>query len=278
MAVETAGPRWTEVRPTTGWFRGLDLHELWTFREVWRALVVRDFRSRYKQAALGVGWALIQPLVGVVLLNFVFGELAGLPSDGLPYPLFVLAGLVVWNYVSGAISAASSSLVKDPDLLTKVYFPRLLAPSAALVPPLVDLAIVLAVALALAAAQGYVGFSVVLVPLWLVAACLVSLGIGSLLAALHVRYRDVGPAIDVFMQLWLFATPVIYPASSAEGAARVLLACNPVTGIVNGFRWSLLGAPPPPPVDLLSLATGIGVLVLGVGYFHRMERRFADVI
>jgi lipopolysaccharide transport system permease protein len=270
---------WTELRATRGWLRGLSALELWAYREVALALVVRDFRSRYKQAVLGIAWAVIHPVLGVVLFTLVFGELAGLPSEGLPYPVFVFAGLLAWSYLAAALQAATSSLTEDPDLVTKVYFPRVLAVVAAVAPPLVELAIglgCLAVAMAIFGVPP--SWALVTVPAWVALAVFLAVGVGAGFAALHVRFRDVGHALGLVTQLWFFATPIIFSSTSVDGAARVLLALNPATGVVDGMRWALVGGAAPPPIDLLSLATGALLVLLGLSTFQRMERGFADVI
>jgi lipopolysaccharide transport system permease protein len=270
---------WTVVRRTRGWFRGLDLRELWAYREVGRALVARELKARYKQAALGVGWAVVQPLLGVVLFSLVFGELGGLPSDGVAYPVFVLAGLVLWSYYSGAVESATWALTDDPELVTKVYFPRVLAVAAPVVSRLVELAVGLVVLGAVMAAYGVApGLALLLLPLWIMGVMAVTLGVGCLFAALHVRFRDVGHALGLLLQLWLFATPVVFAASAVDGVARVVLSLNPLTVLVDGWRWSVLAGPAPPPVDLLSVLTGALAIGGGIAFFQRVERRFADMI
>jgi ABC-type polysaccharide/polyol phosphate export permease len=272
-------PPWTEIRPSRGWFGGVDVRELWAYREVGTALVVRDFRSRYKQAVLGVLWAVLQPITAVVLFTAVFGQLAGLPSDGIPYAAFVFSGLLAWNYFNTAVSAASRSIVSEPNLVTKVYFPRMLAPAAALVPPLVDLGIAfVAMVVVMALTSTWPDWQVVTLPLWLCLLFSVTLGVGLLYSALHVRFRDVGQAIGLAMQLWFFATPIVFAATAVHGPVRVALACNPLSAVVDGLRWALVDGDPPVPLDLLSAACGVAALVVGIVCFQHMARRFADVI
>jgi ABC-type polysaccharide/polyol phosphate export permease len=273
------GTEWVELRPSTGFFRGLDLAEVWLYREVFRTLVVRDFKARYKQAVFGVAWAVVQPLAGVVLFTFVFSRLAGLPSEGLPYAVFVFAGLSVWNCFSSGVSGASLSLVSDPDLVTKIYFPRILAPAAALAPAVLDMLIALPVLAVTMAVYGVApGPQILLTPAWVALLLLAMLGIGSLYAAVNVRYRDVGHAARFLLQLWMFITPVVYSASTVEGAARVALAVNPMTVVVDLARWCLVDTHAPTTIDAVSAGVLVLSVFVGVAYFQRTERRFADLI
>jgi lipopolysaccharide transport system permease protein len=253
---------WTDIRPATGLLRGLSFREVVAYRAVAVALAQRRLKARYKQTATGALWVVFQPLVTVVVFTLVFGDLAGLPSGGIPYPVFVLSGLVLWNFHAASLQGAADSLVEHHELVTKIYFPRLLAPAAAVIPPLVDLAVglsVLAVAMLLYGVAP--GLAVLSIPLWI-----------------NVQYRDVGYGLPFLVQLWLFVTPIIFASSSVDGPLRVVLALNPVTGIVDGFRWAAIGAPAPPAVDLLSLATGVAAVAASLVYFQRVERRFADVV
>jgi ABC-type polysaccharide/polyol phosphate export permease len=272
-------PPWTELRATRGWLRGVDVRELWAYREVGAALVARDFRSRYKQAVLGVLWAVLQPIVAVVLFTAVFGHMAGLPSEGIPYAAFVFSGLLAWNYFNTAVTAASKAIVNEPNLVTKVYFPRMLAPVAAMVPPLVDLGIAfLAMIVVMAVTGTWPDWQVVTLPLWLGLLFTFTLGVGLLYSALHVRYRDVGQAIGLAMQLWFFATPIVFAATAVHGVLRIILACNPLTVVVDGLRWALVDGYPPVPLDLVSGACGVASVAVGIVCFQHMARRFADVI
>jgi lipopolysaccharide transport system permease protein len=272
-------PAWTEIRPATGLFRGLKARELWAYRDVALTLAARQVRVRYKQTVLGVGWVAIQPLVAVLVFTLVFGQLAGLPSDGQPYSVFVLSGLVFWTYIATSVTAATQRLVEDRELITKIYFPRLLAPFAATLAPLIDLGIGLVVLAVLMAVAGVAPAApVLLLPVWIAGAMVIALAAGTLASALNVKYRDVGNALGFVVQLWLFVSPVLFASTAVHGAARVLLALNPVTGLVDAARWSLLDSPPPPAVDLLSLASALVLLAVGLVYFQRVERSFADVV
>jgi ABC-type polysaccharide/polyol phosphate export permease len=272
----TAG--WIENRPRSGLLR-LDLRELWAYRELAGFMALRDVKVRYKQAVLGIAWAAFQPLAGVVVFTIVFRRLADVQSDGLPYPVFAFVGLMAWNYVSGAVTRATQSLVANAGLVTKVYFPRLLIPLAAVLPGLLDLAVSLPVLVVLCAIYHVrPGWEVLTLPLWVAAAVVVALGVGLLLAALNVRYRDVNQAITLVVQLWLFLSPVAYPASSVPDDWQALYALNPVVPVITGFRWCLLGGPAPGPESLVSAAVAVGLLGVALVYFQRTERRFADVI
>jgi lipopolysaccharide transport system permease protein len=276
---EDRRPGWTENRPSSGWFPRFDFAELWSHREIAWVLAVRNVKIRYKQTYFGVGWALLQPLAGVAIFTLLFGRLARLPSEGIPYPVFVYAGLAAWLYFSNAVTAASESLAQYRELVTKVYFPRLLAPVAAVLPGLIDLAIsLLAVGVFMAIFGVAPGVALVLLPFWLVAAVLVALGVGVWLSALNVQYRDVRNVLTFLLQLWFFATPVVYGSSLLSGKWSFLLALNPMAGVLDGVRWSLVGAPTPGGTALISLAVGVLVLVSGIAYFGRVERRFADLI
>ena len=275
----TAGTTaWIENRPRSRVLR-LDLRELWAYRELAAFLALRDVRVRYKQALLGVGWAVFQPLAGVVVFTIVFRRLAAVGSDGLPYPVFVFVGLVVWTYTSSAVIRATQSLVANAALVTKVYFPRMLIPLAAVLPGLIDLAVSLPVLAVLCLVYDVrPGWAVVTLPLWVAAALVVAASVGLLLAAMNVRYRDVNQAITLVVQLWLFLSPVAYPVSAVPSGWLPLYAMNPMSAVIQGFRWCLIGGPAPGAWALVSAAVTVGLLAAAVAYFQRTERRFADVI
>ena len=280
-AEATAGraPGWAENRPTGGWAPHLDVAELWAYRELALALAARDLRVRYKQTFFGVAWVVLQPLLAVLIFSVVFGRLARLPTDGIPYPVFVYAGLVVWFYFSSTITSAAQSLVDQREIVTKVYFPRLIAPIAAVVPGLVDLAISLVVLGVFLVIYGVTpGPEIVLLPLFLLGAVLLALGSALWLSSLNVKYRDVRHVLGFLLQVWLFASPVVYSSSLVEGNWRYLYAANPIVGVVDGVRWSLAGGPAPGAEALVSLAVGVALLISGLAYFRRVERYFADLI
>jgi lipopolysaccharide transport system permease protein len=276
--VSVSTGEWIENRPRSGLFR-LDIRELWAYRELTTFLALRDIKVRYKQAILGVGWAVFQPLAGAVAFTIVFRRLANMESDGLPYPVFAYVGLVVWAYTSSAVTRATQSLVNNTNLVTKVYFPRLVIPLAAVFPGLLDLAVSLPVLVVLCAVYDVrPGLAVVTLPLWILAAMLVAFAVGSLLSALNVRYRDVNQAITLLVQLWLFLSPVAYPISAVPEAWQPLYAVNPMSLVVEGFRWCLLGGPAPGAWWPISAVVTIVLLAAALIYFQRTERQFADVI
>jgi lipopolysaccharide transport system permease protein len=278
MASLSSAPPVVQIRPSHGW-RALDLRELWRFRELVYFLALRDVKVRYKQTALGVAWVVLQPLLAMGIFSIVFGQ-RGLATNGVPYPLFVVSGLVPWFYFSNATSGASGSIVGNTQLISKVYFPRLAIPLAAVMANLVDLSIGLLLELLLLVIFG-VGFGWYLfaLPLLVALVALTALSVSVWLAALDVQYRDVRYAVPFFVQVWLFATPVIYSAGDVPERWRPLLTLNPMTGVIEGFRWSLLGAGDPPLAALAGSTLIILILLsTGVLYFRRMERTFADVI
>jgi homopolymeric O-antigen transport system permease protein len=256
------------------------LGELWSYRELLYFLTKRELQIRYKQSLLGIGWAVLQPLVLTFIFALFFGRLAKVPSDGLPYPVFALAGLVPWIFVSQATSQSALSLVGDANLLSKVYFPRLVIPMAKVIALTADLGISLVVLICFALAYGASpGVELVAVPLFIALAFLCALGVGTGLSALNVKYRDVMVAIPLGIQVWLFATPVVYPGSLIEGTWRYVYALNPMVAVIDGVRWALLGTPRPASGPLLvSVAVVCVLLLASVVYFRRTERFFADLI
>ena len=279
QAVDRVENPWVENRAPRGWLPRVAVGELWAFRDLAYALALKDLSVRYKQTFFGVAWAVLQPLLAVLLFTIIFGRLVGLPGDGLPYAVFAYAGMALWLYVAGGTTAASLSLVDNRELVSKVYFPRGLAPLAAVVPGLIDLAASLTILVVFMAAYGVApGAAVVLVPAWILLAGLAALGVGLSLSALNVKYRDVKHALGLGIQLWFFASPVVYSSSLVEGDWRYVYALNPVAGVLDGFRWSALGAPAPGPELAVSLGVLALLLVGGIVYFHRVERHAADMI
>jgi ABC-type polysaccharide/polyol phosphate export permease len=270
--------RWVENRPTGG-FRRLDVAELWEYRELAGFLALRDLKVRYKQAVFGAAWAIVQPVAGVAVFYFVFRRLANVPSQGIPYPLFAFVGLSVWTYASTATTKATQTLVMNSALVTKVYFPRLLAPLASVLPGLVDLAVSLSLLVILYPVyETAPGLAALSLPLWIIALVIVVIGIGLWLGTLNVTYRDINHGVNLMIQLWLFLSPVAYPSDSVPERFQALYALNPMVGIIDGFRWALLDAPWPGTTLAISFSVAILILVSGIAYFQRSERRFADVI
>jgi lipopolysaccharide transport system permease protein len=278
MSSSQRSREWIENRPTRG-LRWPDLHELWQHRELAAFLALRELKARYKQAVLGAGWAVVQPLAGVVVFTIVFRRFAKVPSDGIPYPVFALAGLTVWSYASGSVTKATQILVSNAPLVTKVYFPRLLAPVAAVLPGLLDLLLSLLVLAVFVVAYGvHPTWALATLPLWLLLLVVTVLGIGLWLGTLNVSYRDINQAITLLVQLWMFITPVAYPSSVVPARWRALYFANPMAGIVEGSRWALVGTPWAGNDVFISIAAAILLLVGGIAYFEHAERRFADVI
>lgn len=234
---------------------------------------------RYKQTAIGIAWVVLQPLAAAAIFTVIFGRLAQLPSEGIPYAVFVFSGVVLWNYFSGAVDLAAQSLVQQRDLVTKVAFPRLLAPLAAILPGLVDLAVSLVLVAVFMVAYGVVpSLALLTLPLWIVATATLALGAGACLSALNVRYRDVRHTLGFLIQVWFFATPIVFSPSLIEGSWRFVFGLNPMVGVVEGYRWSLLAAPAPGIEALVSLGSGLLLVVGGIVYFRRAEQGFVDVI
>jgi lipopolysaccharide transport system permease protein len=270
--------QWTIIRPTKGWAT-FDLRELWAYRELVYFLIWRDVKVRYKQTALGVAWAVLQPLLSMVVFSLFFGRLAHLESDGLPYPVFNLAGLVPWTFFVFGMNEGANSLVTSRNLITKVYFPRLAMPLSVVLAGLVDFAIAFVLLLAVMGWYRIVpGVSALLVLPLVLLAFTTSLGVGLWLAVLNVQYRDVRYVVPFLTQLWMFGTPIVYSSSIVPGRLRTLYGLNPMVGVVDGFRSVLLGARAPTPTISLSVLTALAIAASGAFHFRRMERTFSDVV
>jgi lipopolysaccharide transport system permease protein len=271
------------IAPASGWVP-VRLRELWEYRELLYFLIWREVKIRYKQAVLGIVWAVLQPVLTMVIFSVVFGRFAGMPSDGLPYPIFAYCALLPWQLFTFSLTESSNSVVVNQRLITKVYFPRVMLPIAAVGVGLLDFAISLVVLLCLIGFYGgyygvTVGAGLWSVPIWALLAVLTALGVGFWLSALNVKYRDIRYTVPFLAQLWFFATPVVYPTSIVPEQWRPLFALNPMVGVVDGFRWALLGSPVAPDATvLISIGAVVVILVAGLFYFRRMERTFADVI
>jgi lipopolysaccharide transport system permease protein len=265
------------IQPSTGWVP-LRLGDLWHYRELLYFLVWRDVKVRYKQTVLGAAWAIIQPLFTMVVFAVFFGRLAKMPSDGVPYPLFAYAALVPWTFFAQAMSQASNSLVGSANLITKVYFPRLVVPLASVLSGVVDFLLAFTVLLVLMPWYR-VGFSlrILYLPLFFLLAVITALAVALWLSALNVEYRDVRYAVPFLTQFWLFATPVAYPSSLLSEPWRTIYGINPMVGVVEGFRWALVntGSAPGPMLAVSGIAA-VTLLVAGAYYFRRLERTFAD--
>ncbi len=270
----------TVIQPSSGWVP-LRLSELWSHREILYFLIWRDIKVRYKQTAIGAAWAVVQPLMTMVVFSVFFGRLAKVPSDGVPYPVFAFCALVPWTFFASGVNQSANSLVASGHLITKVYFPRLLIPTARVLAGVLDLALALTVLFAMIL---YYGFRPSIAAcLWLPAFVLLgfatALGVGLWLSSLNVKYRDVQHAVPFLVQIWLFATPIAYPASLIPAPWRLVYALNPVVGVVEGFRWALLGTSQAPGLmTLTSALAALVILVTGAFFFRRVERTFADLL
>jgi len=268
------------IEPSKGWV-SLKLHELWAYRELLYFLVWRDVKVRYKQTVLGAAWAIIQPLFTMVVFSVFFGKLAKIPSDGIPYPIFSYVALVPWMFFAQGLNQASNSLVRHANLIKKVYFPRLAMPIAKVLAGTVDFALAFIVLLGMMFAYGIVPtVNALWLPLFLFLALITSLGTALWLAAMNVQFRDVGYIVPFIIQFWLFATPIAYPSSLIQHPLlRTLYGINPMVGVVEGFRWALLGTDTAPgPIIAVSTLVAVALLVSGAFYFRRMEKTFADVV
>ncbi|RIK35052.1 MAG: phosphate ABC transporter permease [Chloroflexi bacterium] len=267
------------LEPSHGWALP-DLRTLWHYRELLYFLVWRDIKVRYKQTALGVAWAILQPFLTMVVFSIFLGRLGGLPSEGLPYPIFTYTALLPWQLFANSMAAAANSLIMNQHLITKVYFPRLLVPLAPVLVGLIDFALAFVVLLGMMAYYGiYPTLAILTLPLWLVMAIATALAAGLWLSALNVQYRDVQYTIPFLTQFWLFATPVAYSITLVPLEWRGWYAINPMVGVVEGFRWALLGSSGAPVGALLVSVLVVGVLLFGgLFYFRKMEKSFADIV
>lgn len=273
-------PRSVVIKPITGW-TALNLKDLWIYRELVYFLTWRNLKVRYKQTALGAAWAILQPFLTMVVFSIFFGNLAKVPSDGVPYPIFSYTALLPWTLFAKALTDASHSLVQSSHMITKVYFPRLILPLASILSGLVDFALAFLVLFFMMLYYGIVPTAAVwTLPLFVLLAMITALGVGFWLSAMNVLYRDIGYVLPFLTQFWMTLTPIAYPASLLPEQWRLVYALNPMTGVVEGFRWALLGSTASAPTGMLAVSTTISIIVLitGLYYFKRMERRFADMV
>lgn len=267
------------IEPSRGW-QALGLNELWEFRELFYFLAWRDIKVRYKQTALGASWAILQPLLAMLIFTLIFGILAKIPSDGLPYPLFAYSALLPWQLFVYALTQSSNSLIENARLISKVYFPRLVVPLASVVAGIVDFFIAFSILILLMFYYGVVPtWGVLALPFFLVLALGAAMSVGLWMSALNVKYRDVRYTLPFLAQAWMFATPIVYPSSMIPEAWRWLYGLNPMAGVVEGFRWALLGTEILHlPLILVSATVVVIGLVGGLYYFKRMEKMFADLV
>jgi lipopolysaccharide transport system permease protein len=269
----------TVIEPSPGW-GVLKLAELWDYRELLYFLIWRDVKVRYKQTVLGAAWAVIQPFATMVVFSIFFGKLGQIPSDGIPYPIFTYTALLPWTFFANGLSQSSNSLVGSANLITKVYFPRLVMPLSGVLTGLIDFAIAFVVLLGMMLFYGMEPTAAVIwLPFFLLLALVTALGMGLWLSALNVQYRDIRYVVPFLIQVWLFATPVAYPSSLLSEPWRTLYGLNPMAGVVEGFRWALLDGTPPG-AAMLAASSGAAILLVvsGLYYFRRMEKSFADVV
>jgi lipopolysaccharide transport system permease protein len=279
-AIERSAPPRLAICPAQGW-ASPGLKELWEYRELIYFLTWRDIKVRYKQTALGAAWAVIQPVFMMLVFSLFFGRLAGMPSDGIPYPIFVYCALLPWQLFAHALTESSNSLVANERLITKVYFPRLVVPISSVLGGLVDFAIAFVILLGMMAYYRITPnwWAAVALPLFVLLAVTTALGVSLWLSALNVKYRDVRYTITFLVQFWFFLTPVAYPSTLVPAGWRVIYGLNPMAGVVEGFRWSLLGkAESPGALLAVSVAAVMLMLVGGLYYFRHMENEFADVV
>ncbi|OPX94105.1 MAG: Teichoic acid translocation permease protein TagG [Syntrophorhabdus sp. PtaB.Bin027] len=267
-----------KIRPPKKWVP-INFRELWQYHELLYFFTWRDVKIRYKQTALGFLWAIIQPLFMMVIFTLFFGNLAKIPSEGIPYPLFNFAALLPWTLFAEGLLRSTTSMVSNANIMTKVYFPRLIMPISGILSPLVDFAVAFVILLLMMAFFGFLPtIAIVLLPAFILLAVLTSLSVGLWLSALNVKYRDFQYTIPFLIQIWLFASPVVYPSSMLPEQFRLLYGLNPMAGVIEGFRWALLGTNPPEAMIMVSVGVVILLLVGGLFYFKRMEQYFADVV
>lgn len=266
------------IKPAQGWV-SLKLKELWDYRELLYFFTVRDIKVRYKQTVFGAAWAILQPLLTMVVFSLFFGNLAGVPSDGIPYPIFSYAALVPWTFFANSLTLTSNSMVTNANLIKKVYFPRLVIPIASVGGGMVDFCLAFLVLIGMMFWYGIVPTAnLIWVPLFLLLALSTSLGVGLWLSAMNVQFRDIRYTVPFLVQFWMFASPVAYASSMLHEPWKAIYGINPMAGVIEGFRWSLLGTGQPGPILWVSSTMSALVLVTGAFYFRRMEKSFADVV
>jgi len=266
------------IRPPRKWVP-IDLGELWSYRELLFFFVWRDVKIRYKQTGLGVAWAVIQPLFTMVIFSVIFGGLAKIPSDGVPYPLFTLAALLPWQLFSEGMTRSTTSMVANANIITKVYFPRLIMPISGVTSPIVDFLVAIGILVLMMAYYGVMPTAnIVFLPAFVLLALATSLGVGLWLSALNVQYRDFQYTVPFLIQIWLYASPVVYSTNLVPAQYQLLYGLNPMAGVIEGFRWALLGTAPPTGIIGLSVLVVLVLLLSGAFYFKKMEQYFADIV
>lgn len=275
---EDLNPPTLIIRPPRKWVP-VDLHELWNYRELLMSFTLRDIKIRYKQTGLGFLWAVIQPLFMMLIFTIIFGVFAKIPTDGIPYPLFSFAALLPWMLFSEGLTRSTSSMVVNSNIMTKVYFPRMIMPISGILSPLVDFAVSISILILVMAYFGFLPtINIIFLPLFLLLALATALAIGLWLSALNVKYRDFQYTVPFIIQLWMYASPVVYPASIIPEVIRPIYSLNPMVGVIEGFRWALLGTEIPGPMVIISVSVVLVLLVSGMFYFRKMEQYYADVV
>ena len=268
----------TIIEPSRGWIP-VNLRDLWRYRELLYFLTWRDVKVRYKQTLLGFAWAIIQPFFMMIVFTLFFGNLAKIPSEGLPYALFVYSALLPWTLFSAGVTRSSSSIVNETNLVKKVYFPRLIMPLAGILSPVVDFTIAFTILIGMMFYYGYVPtVNIILLPGFILLALMTALGVSLWLSAINAKYRDVHYTVPFLIQIWLFASPIVYSSSLLPEKYQLIYGLNPMAGVIEGFRWVLLGTDPPGQLISVSVIIVILVLISGAFYFRRQEKSFADVI
>jgi lipopolysaccharide transport system permease protein len=274
-----AEPSCFRIEPSKGWV-SLKLREIWDYRELLYFFIWRDIKVRYKQTVLGGAWAIIQPFFTMVVFSLFFGKLAKVPSDGIPYPIFSFTALVAWSFFANGLNLGSNSLVGNSNLITKVYFPRMTMPIASVLGGILDFLLAFIVLIGMIFCYGLIpSINIIWLPFFLIQAFFTSLGASLWLSALYVKFHDIRHIIPFLIQIWLFATPIAYPSSLIPEPWHTIYGINPMTGVVEGFRWALLGADTAPgPIIIVSSLVALGLLISGAFYFRRMEKTFADIV
>jgi len=278
QGAETTSVPTIKIRPLRGWIP-INLGELWVYRELLYFLTWRDIKIRYKQTILGFAWAILQPFLMMVVFSLFFGNLLSVPSEGIPYPLFNYTAMLPWTLFAQGITRSSESLVGNVNMVQKVYFPRLVMPLSGILAPVVDFAIAFVILIGMMFYFGYPPTVKMLwLPLFIILALMTALGVGLWLSAMNVKYRDVRYTVPFLIQLWLFASPVVYSSSLLPQQFQAIYGLNPMAGVIEGFRWALLGTEPPGSLIAVSVIIAIVILISGAFYFRRNEKSFADVI
>lgn len=268
----------TIIKPSKGWMP-INLQELWEFRDLLYFFTWRDIKVRYKQTVLGFAWAIIQPFLAMVIFTVFFGNLAKMPSDGIPYPIFAYTALLPWTLFSESITRSTNSMVMNSNIIKKVYFPRMALPISSVLSPVLDFAIAFIILILMMIYYGIVPtFNVIWLPAFVLLAIATSLGVGLWTSALNAKYRDIQYVVPFMVQIWMFASPVVYAASMIPAQYQLLYGLNPMAGVIEGFRWSMLGTNAPGMVIIASVIVSVVILVSGAFYFRRMEKTFADEV